>query len=160
MGEDAEHEPRESSLASGWTVEPDRADAASVATASTEKHADDALAAAQVTGQVNEGPVATSNLALVLFGVFGGLYLLYTWVWISWAQYYSGVNEITAAGSGSIGGVLQQIVFWVAPAAPAVWFLSALVMNRGRTGRLAVVLLVGAIVLVPIPMFVTSGAAL
>ena len=49
-----------------------------------------------------------SNGALVLLGVVGGLYLLYTWVWFSWANYYSQMNSAVAEGSGSsmdIGGV-------------------------------------------------------
>ncbi len=100
-----------------------------------------------------------SNGALVVLGVFGGLYLLYTWGWFIIAQAYSGNNAVTAAGSGLIGGVLQQIVFWAAPLAAPLWFFTALALSRGgRTKRLAILLLVGAVVLVPLPMLIARGA--
>ena len=159
MHESEASKRRESSLASGWTIEPDEpivpaeVDAAVSTPEAADMATDDALRSREHSPQV-------SNAALVLFGVFGGLYILYTWVWITWAQYYADVNSATAAGSGSIGGVLQQIVFWAVPFAPALWFLSALVLCRRRTSRLAIALLLGALVLVPVPMFISSGAAL
>ncbi|GAA2180776.1 hypothetical protein GCM10009847_19940 [Leucobacter tardus] len=162
-------EPRDSALASGWTVEG----APEPATTPAEP----VPAATELATRVPGGPGTDagadpadpspdsrqqlSNGALVLLGVIGGLYLIYTYVWMTWAQYYSGVNTAVAANSGVIGGALQQIVFWAAPAAPALWFLSAVLLNRGRsTGRLAVALIVGAILLVPVPMLVSSGGAL
>ncbi|MBK0420863.1 hypothetical protein JD292_02055 [Leucobacter sp. CSA2] len=99
-----------------------------------------------------------SNVALVVLGVLGGLYLLYAWVWLSWAQYYASVNQEVASASGSLGGVLQQIVFWAAPLAPILWFVSVLALNRGAsTLKHAVWLLIGAIVLFPLPLL--SGGA-
>lgn len=162
--------PRESALARGWVVEsdppntqpappgPTPSDGRTATVGAPDNRAPrgediEDVDAAQGVGQV-------SNAALVLFGVFGGLYILYTWVWMTWAQYYSIVNSATAAGSGSLGGVLQQMIFWAAPVAPALWFLSAVMLSRHRTGRLAVSLLIGAVVLLPVPMFVSSGAAL
>ena len=150
MRKKSDSEARESSLASGWVVEPD---------AGVEPLREETPEAETFSGGV-ERTGQVSNAALVLFGVFGGLYILYTWVWMTWAQYYSAVNAAAAAGSGSVGGVLQQIVYWAVPVAPALWFLSALLLNRHRTGRLAVSLLLGAVVLLPFPMFVSSGAAL
>lgn len=162
-------EPRESALASGWVVEPDAPETMAAAAESAQDTAG-AVAVGESEGapagsdaeaiERAQDPAQVSNAALVLFGVFGGLYILYTWVWMTWAQYYSIINSATAAGSGSIGGVLQQIIFWAAPAAPALWFLSAVMLGRHRTGRLAVSLLIGAVVLLPVPMFVSSGAAL
>lgn len=185
----APREPRESSLASGWTVEGEAAPVAAPA--------DAPLGAEPVRRGPDAGPVATaaavatprsegagtpspslagethdaereaerderpqmSNGALVVLGVFGGLYLLYTWGWFIIAQAYSGNNAVTAAGSGLIGGVLQQIVFWAAPLAAPLWFFTALALSRGgRTKRLAILLLVGAVVLVPLPMLIARGA--
>lgn len=162
-------EPRDSALASGWTVEGAATPVSeSAATASEANGAPDPVpespaadAGADPAGASSESRQQLSNGALVLLGVIGGLYLIYTYVWMTWAQYYSGVNTAVAANSGVIGGALQQTVFWAAPAAPALWFLSAVLLNRGRsTGRLAVALIVGAILLVPVPMLVSSGGAL
>lgn len=87
-------------------------------------------------------------------GIIGGLYLLYTFVWFSWAKYYSAANSVLAEGSGEIGSVMQQISFWVAPFAPALWFCSTLLLCRGgRLSRLVLWLLIGLVVLVPLPMF-------
>lgn len=161
-------EARESALASGWTVEADpdpAADAASVdgAPAEPRPHAADAPDASdaldEATAETVEPRPQLSNGALVLLGVFGGLYLLYAWVWLSWARYYAGVNAELAAASGSLGSVLQQIVFWAAPLAPLLWFLAALLLNRGgSTRRLALWIVIGAIVLLPLPVFAGGGA--
>ncbi|GAA1317327.1 hypothetical protein ACFSWE_10730 [Leucobacter albus] len=153
---------RESALQSGWTVEapPESVEPAApvqpvdpVAALSPEGElADDAEAAA--------GPAQMGSLTVVLLGLTGGLFLLFAWVWMSWAQYYSGVNAATVAGSGSIGGALQQIVFWIAPLAPVFWFLSALVLARKRTRVLVAALVIGLVVTFPLPMVFSSGAAL
>ena len=187
MRKKTSREERESALASGWTVEaePDReaAEAAPRSGGARGSGAADAAIAAPATdpdprsgidraSEQDAGAAATveddavveeraqlSNGALVVLGVLGGLYLLYTWVWLSWAQYYSGVNEQVASASGSLGGVLQLIVFWAAPFAPALWFFSVLALNRGAsTLKLAIWILVGAVVLFPLPLL-SGGAA-
>ncbi len=162
---------RESQLAAGWTVEADpTADPAPSVRDSAHDDGIDAPApthaevgeaeAASAAGGNPEGTEQLSNAALVLMGVIGGLYLLYTWVWFSWANYYSQVNAAVAEGSGVIGAVLQQIVFWAAPLAPALWFVSAVATCRGaRTGKLALWLLVGAVLLLPLPALITVGGA-
>lgn len=157
--------PRESALASGWTVEGAAepaleavADPAPELLAGAELDAADA-SAAEHADDADDARPQVSNGALVALGVFGGIYLLYTVGWFIVAQAYSAVNALTAAGSGSIGGILQQIVFWAAPFAPALWFFMALALSRGnRTARLAILLAIGAVVLLPLPMLITRGA--
>ena len=182
-------EQRESALASGWTVEaepgeavaaglgadtvPDRVSgsaapsftgaAAGVAeeVPATGAEAGEAAEAvpSEETDDAENARAQLSNVALVVLGVLGGLYLLYSWVWLSWAQYYSGVNAEVASVSGTLGGVLQQLVFWAAPLAPALWFFSVLVLNRGgKTLRIALWLVVGAVVLFPLPLL-SGGVA-
>ncbi len=91
--------------------------------------------------------------------MFGGLYLIYAWGWLVIAQAYSAVNAQTAAGSGAIGAVLQQIVFWAAPLAPILWFVVSVRLSRGgRTKRLVLLLVLGVVVLVPLPMLIARGA--
>ncbi|PRI10721.1 hypothetical protein [Leucobacter massiliensis] len=175
-------EARESALASGWTVEadpapesaappeaaPETAPGPKITGAEAEPAAENAAGSAAADGTAagadepgaDAGPrPQLSNGALVLLGVTGGLYLLYAWIWLSWAQYYAGVNAEQAATSGSLGAVLQQIVFWAAPLAPILWFLAALWLNRGRGLRwTALWIAIGAVVLVPLPLFL-GGAA-
>lgn len=140
---------------SGWTVEGDPDPVAGdVEAIPAPEQVEDPAADADLA----ERP-EISNAMLVLIGVFGGLYLLYTWGWLVVAKAYSTVNALTAAGSGTLGGALQQVVFWAAPFAPILWFVTALVLCRGgRAGRLAVMLVVGAAVLVPLPMLIARGA--
>lgn len=165
-------ETRESALASGWIVEGDETsdEAETPSTAVADDRAADFVDVLRAKGpseftetrpvETQPGAEQLSNAALVLLGVFGGLYLLYTWGWFIVAQAYSAVNTMTAAGSGSVGGVLQQIIFWAAPLAPALWFTCALVMSRGgRTKRLGIWLAVGAVLLMPLPMLITQGGA-
>lgn len=164
---------RESSLQGGWTVEgpldpaPVLATSAASATEKTgaEDGSQDIDSLSGVEGSAVEladatAPAQMSNLTVVMLGLTGGLYMLYAWIWLSWAQYYSGVNALTASGSGAIGGVLQQIVFWIAPLAPVLWFLAAFLMLRGKQRALAVALVLGLVVLLPLPMLFTRGAAL
>lgn len=106
-----------------------------------------------------ERPEQFDNLSIVLFGVFGGLYLLYTWWWFVVARAYSAINAATADGSGLIGGIFQQIIFWITPFAPLTWFLTAVLISRGKKPWvLGVTLLVGAVVLIPLPMLVGGGS--
>lgn len=136
---------RPSELARGWQVQPEKA-SAPAPVAPTEENADP-----------SDG---LSSVALMLLGVFGGLTLLYTWGWFEVARAYSLVNSITASGSGLVGGILQQIIFWVAPLAPATWFLTAFLMNRQRGAfPLGVALLLGAILTLPYPMLVGGTVA-
>lgn len=155
-------EPRESSLARGWTVESDAADvSADALDAPVADHlgATPGAEAPEPEAVADAGPQQMSNAALVVLGVYGGLYLLYTWGWLTIAQAYAEVNALAAAGSGSIGGALQQILFWAAPFAPILWFIAALSFSRGgKTRRLTILLSVGVIVLVPLPMLIARGA--
>ena len=158
MRKRADRESRKSNLDSGWIVEGD----AREAELATDAH--DAPGATDEAILVGDSPDASEALteppsqlgagSLVLLGVLGGVYLLYAWVWLSWAQYYSDVNLQLAAGSGVVGQVAQQVFFWLAPLAPVLWFLAVLFANRGAaTWKLALWLLIGAVVLVPLPMF-------
>ncbi|MBK0419358.1 hypothetical protein JD276_09955 [Leucobacter sp. CSA1] len=169
MGKRTAREARESALASGWTVEgdesPEETSPPVVPSEADAREAERESGPSELTetGPVDvpsDGPTQLSNGALVLLGVFGGLYLLYTWGWFIVAQVYSAQNALIAAGSGAVGGVLQQIVYWAATLAPALWFFSSLKLSGGgRTRRLAILLVVGAVVLVPLPMLVQGAAA-
>jgi hypothetical protein len=143
---------RESTLASGWKVEAEE----------PLSSAEEAPVMAEVEPEQSQEVTATkpelSNGALVIFGVFGGLYLLYAWVWLSWVKSYSEVNAEQLAASGTLGSVLQQIVFWAAPLAPILWFIAVLLLTRGKNTRwLMLWIMIGTIVLLPLPMFAGGG---
>lgn len=169
MRKKADREPRESSLASGWTVEADPSAAPQAERNAPQIVPDGGLVdplsdeigeSGELSDASSASTVQLSNGALVLLGVVGGLYLLYTWVWFSWANYYSQMNSAVAEGSGAIGAVLQQTVFWAAPVAPALWFIAAYLLCRAsRTWNLALWLLIGAVVLLPLPALVTVGGS-
>ncbi|MGO3147859.1 MAG: hypothetical protein ACTIJ6_09290 [Leucobacter sp.] len=161
---------RESAIQSGWTVEgrptepesgaPERIAPALSPAEIHDASVEDGGDLSEETNPAQEKPAQMSSLTVVLLGVTGGIAMLYAWVWMSWAQYYATVNTAVAAGSGSLGGILQQIVFWIVPLAPVLWFLSALIMQRHNQRRLALALVIGLIVTFPLPMVLSSGAAL
>lgn len=175
MPKRAERDARESRLASGWTVEadPSRVEAdpmglgAEGPTPAARVRSEPEGVAGTAASELGEDPRARQQLSaamLVLFGVIGGLYLLYTAVWFSWAKYYADVNAAGAEGSGVLGSFFQQALFWAAPFAPALWFALALLLNRlpaggVRRGRLLLWLLVGAVILVPLPVFGFGAAS-
>lgn len=149
---------RESSLASGWTVEGqptvEPQGRASLPVEPAEASGDPRSETADVATEQSNEPAQLSNGALVLLGLIGGVYLLFTFVWFSWANAAATANAAVIETSGSLGGVLQQVVFWVAPFAPALWFTSVLVLCRGaRVRRMVAWLVLGLVVLVPLPMF-------
>lgn len=137
-------------------AETGEAEHAEAETVGVDGAAEEARSDEAAAGDANE----LSNGALVLLGVLGGLYLLYAWIWLGWAQFYAEMNAAVAAGSGSLGSALQQVLFWAAPTAPILWFLAALLLNRGAgMRRIAIWLIVGAVVLLPYPIFSGGGAS-
>ena len=148
MTNDDLSEPRTSGLASGWTVQPEAATPPAIAEAATDAEL------------VESDDQRLSNVAVMMLGVLGGLYLLYTWGWFEIARVNAAANAVAAGTSGILGNVLQQIVFWFTPAAPALWFLTTYTFARHRgTLTMLLLLLLGVVVLLPIPLLVSGGAA-
>lgn len=155
--------PRESALASGWTVSgqlDSDADAPTPAVVPVVGGA--APASAPAHSEPADGLATphreTSNVAMVLFGVFGGMYLLYTAGWFLIAQYFASANDVAASTSGIVGGVAQIAIYWAAALAPAGWFTVVFLLSRGRKSWfLPVWLMVGLVVLLPLPLFTTGG---
>lgn len=140
-------------LGGGWTVEPEPSVTHTDAPEARSRPAESETSTLEAEPAVDElSAPQVSNAAIVMLGVFGGLFLLYTWGWFVVARAYSIVNAATAEGSGLIGGIFQQIVFWAAPFAPLTWFLASVVLARKRPKLLAALLLIGAILLLPLPM--------
>lgn len=92
-----------------------------------------------------------SNTMLLVSGVVGGIYLLYTVGWIA-----AGLR-LRPLASFLVDDAMFLPWFVLAIAAPALWFLASWVMTRGRATWIRVaVLLAGVVLLVPWP-FVTVG---
>lgn len=96
-------------------------------------------------------PTGLSNAMLVLVGVVGGVYLLYTVGWIA------GGLRLQPLASFLVADFMFLPWFVLAVAAPALWFLATWVLTRGRASWIrTAVLLAGVVLLVPWP-FVTVG---
>ncbi|MEO6504980.1 MAG: hypothetical protein ABIW36_11090 [Terrimesophilobacter sp.] len=92
----------------------------------------------------------TGSLLLIGYGVFAGVYLLYT---IGW---FAAVLRNTLTLSGLIPEIMYQFGEFLAIVAPALWLGTALLLTRGRSPLVRVLwLLAGMLVLVPWPMLVT-----
>ena len=97
-------------------------------------------------------PEGVGTVTLLLLGIFGGIYLLYT---VGWAV--GGVGMQTKA-LFMLPAPLYQTSLWIAVLAPALWFVAVLLMTRGAKDWVRIVaLVVGALLLVPWPFVVAGG---
>ncbi|MFK3679354.1 hypothetical protein ACI2IP_16655 [Microbacterium sp. NPDC090218] len=104
-----------------------------------------------VTPARQEDPVGLSTPMLLILGVVGGVYLLYTIGWIV------GGLRLQPLASFLVADAMFLPWFVLAIAAPALWFLASWVLTRGKAAWIRIaVLLVGVVLLVPWP-FVTVG---
>lgn len=93
-----------------------------------------------------------SSPMLVVYGVFGGIYLLYTVGWLI----------IAIRGSQTTGVVLNDLMLHastlLAVAAAPAWFIATLALTTGRRSWLRILILViGALILIPWA-FMSGGA--
>lgn len=92
-----------------------------------------------------------STAMLLITGVVGGVYLLYS---IGWAV---GGLRLKPLANFFVADEMFLPWFVLAVAAPALWFLATWVLTRGRASWVrASILLIGVVLLVPWP-FVTVG---
>ncbi|MDX2398202.1 hypothetical protein [Microbacterium algeriense] len=110
--------------------------------------ADDGTVVAPQEGE----PVGLSTPMLLILGVVGGIYLLYTIGWLI------GGLRLQPLASFLVSDAMFLPWFVLAIAAPALWFLASWVLTRGRAAWIRIaVLFAGVVLLVPWP-FVTVGA--
>lgn len=99
-----------------------------------------------------DGP-QLGNVALVALGLLGGVYLLFTIGWI-----IGGLRLQEIAPFLNLIPAAYVPAFWLAVAAPAIWFVASLALTRGRATWVRFVWLsAGAVLLVPWP-FIMIGA--
>lgn len=97
-----------------------------------------------------EGEQAMSSVLLVVLGVLGGIYLLYT---VGWA-----VTAVRHAGAVAQGGmqIAGEVERWMATVASPLWFFAVLYLSRGHRTARVIWLIAGALILAPWP-FIMGG---
>lgn len=135
--------------------EPRPTERATQSTPASRSHAEDRADAsatdAGATGP-DEQPQGIGTVALVLFGILGGVYLLYTVGWV-----IGGVG-MQAKAMFMLPAPLYLASMWVAVLAPALWFAATLMLTRGAKDWVRIsALVVGAALLVPWPFVVAGG---
>ena len=146
-------------LVSGSTTTPERTDAPGAAAAGpgAAEPASDLPAGWEVTGSPGgyvdapEGKAPLSSPALVGLGILGGVYLLYT---IGW---FIGVSRLTNPPADVLTEFMFSLGTWLAIAAPAVWFASAYWLTRGKPRWRWTWLILGVVLLAPLPFIAGSG---
>lgn len=86
-----------------------------------------------------------NSTALITFGIFGGIFLLYTVGWL--VTYIRNPSDPTG-----LAGIVQNAQNVLAIAAPALWFIVTLLVGAKRKVPVRVIwLIIGVIVLLPWP---------
>lgn len=129
----------DATLAPGW-----RAVGTPVPVARPVDEADAAASVDRDTDAAAEGADQPGSAELVLLGVFGGVYLLYTLGWIL------SVLRVQNPATDPVGQFMFALGLWLAVLAPALWFGVTFALTRGRPRARLVWLLVGVVVTLPI----------
>jgi hypothetical protein len=88
----------------------------------------------------------TSPLLLVVYGVLAGVYLLYTFGWIT------SVVRTTLPVTDLLSGIMYQFGQFLAIASPALWLAAAVLLTRGRKPVVRLLwVVVGLVVVAPWP---------
>jgi hypothetical protein len=96
-------------------------------------------------------PQPLSTAMLVILGIVGGIYLLYTVGWV-----IGGLN-LQANALFLIPEVMYHVALWAAVLAPALWFVAVWLLTRRSAGWVRVLgFLGGVILLVPWPFVMTA----
>ena len=99
-------------------------------------------------------PAGIGNVALVAYGVLGGVYALWTAGWVIGALRLKGRIE---GLSGSVADVMFQGTMVLAIIAPAIWFLVSLLGTRGKQAWQRFLWLgIGVLVLIPWPFMMVG----
>ncbi|GAB3120952.1 DNA polymerase III subunit gamma/tau [Glaciibacter psychrotolerans] len=144
-------------LPEGWTVVgPATAQTAQTAqTTHTQPVAAQSAERPQVAAEDSDaraGSQIGSSIALVGLGVLGGIYLLYT---IGW---FVGVSRIRNPLADPVGEFMFTLGTWLAVAAAPLWFGATFWLTIDRRRVRILWLVIGVVLLVPIPFITGVGA--
>ncbi|TFD62531.1 DNA polymerase III subunit gamma/tau [Cryobacterium suzukii] len=137
-------EPR--GLPEGWTVPQPTTSATDPATT------DPATSNAVEPDGTEPDGAAASSVALVGMGILAGMYLLYT---IGW---FIGVARIEKSVTDPVTEFMFSLGAWLAVAAPLAWFGVTYWLTTNRPRARLIWLLIGVVVLAPLPFITGSGA--
>jgi hypothetical protein len=116
----------------------------------TKDETPDAVPASTPEDQPAAAPMG--NALLITIGVVGGIFLIYTIGWII------GGLRLEGTALFLVSPVAYQFGFWLAVAAPAVWFATVFLLTRASAAWVRIVwLIAGVVLLVPWP-FIMTGA--
>jgi hypothetical protein len=142
-----DREPDQSGLPEGWTTPQP--------TSSIERSTDTTV---EPDATVGAGQQSTANsVALVAMGILAGIYLLYSIGWfigvvrLAQSTLFTSADPVTDF-MASLGG-------WLAVAAPVIWFGVTFWLTMSRPRARWVWLLIGVVVLVPVPFLIGSGVS-
>jgi hypothetical protein len=110
------------------------------------------LPEATATADQAEARQAMGSIALLGTGILIGVYLLYT---IGW---FIGVSRIENPLTETVARFMFSLSLWFAVAAPALWFATVSLLSRGRPRVRFSWLLIGVLVLAPLPFILEAGA--
>ncbi|WP_193598722.1 DNA polymerase III subunit gamma/tau [Microbacterium sp. YJN-G] len=135
------------------TERPGEAAPAGAAPAASAPAASAPAASAPTTEpDADDEPRGIGTVSLVLLGILGGIYLLYTVGWII------GGLGMQSRALFMLPAPLYLAGLWVAVLAPALWFASVLLLTRHSSEWVRLTgLVVGALLLVPWPFVVAGG---
>ncbi|MGJ0387980.1 hypothetical protein [Microbacterium sp. CGR1] len=109
-------------------------------------------AVGRIENEDDEDQQPLSTAMLLILGIVGGVYLLYSVGWVV------GGLRLKPLANFFVADAMFLPWFVLAVAAPLLWFLASWVLTRGKAGWIRVsALLLGVVLLVPWP-FVTVGA--
>ena len=116
-------------------------------------HVDSVLAAEPAAENEEREPAALSSAALVTFGAFGGVFLLYVVGWLI------AVQRMTVSIGNPFFDFMSQLGEVLAIVSPAAWFVGVLFLTGDRRTFVRVLwLLLGAVILAPLPFVLAIGA--
>jgi hypothetical protein len=137
-------------LPEGWTVPQSAATHGGVAAPRTEPPAAN-------TPDSTDASAASSG-ALVGMGVLAGIYLLYSIGWFIGVARLAQSASLVVNTADPVADFMTSLGGWLAIAAPVVWFGSTFWLTTTRPRARWVFLLLGVVVLIPLP-FLMSGVA-
>ncbi|MFA9276842.1 MAG: hypothetical protein ACEQR4_03230 [Rhodoluna sp.] len=104
------------------------------------------------TTEVADEPQGLSSAALIGFGIFGGIYLLFSVAWLITALR----NPTQIADV--LGNAMFQFGLWFAVASPAIWFGAVLYLGKDKkVATRLLFLLLGVVILIPWPYVSWAG---
>jgi hypothetical protein len=94
-----------------------------------------------------------ASVALVGMGILAGVYLLYAVGW------FIGVSRMRNPLTDPVGQFMFSLGAWTAVASPVIWFGATFQLTRDRPRTRIVVLLLGVVLLAPLPFIIGAGGA-